>query len=165
MKDTTMNEVYLLTGGNMGDREAFLEKAAKAIEEKCGTVLTRSSIYETAAWGKQDQEPFLNQVLKIRTGLEPRQLLKTLLRIEEKLGRKREIKYGPRLIDIDILFFGAEIICEHHLVIPHPEMQNRRFVLEPLAEIAPGIIHPVMNKTIQRLLAECTDPLAVNKIS
>lgn len=160
-----MNEVYLLTGGNMGDREAFLEKAAKAIEEKCGTVLTRSSIYETAAWGKQDQEPFLNQVLMIRTRLEPLQLLKTLLRIEEKLGRKREIKYGPRLIDIDILFFGNKIVREHHLVIPHPEMQNRRFVLEPLAEIAPEKIHPVFHRTISRLLADCTDPLAVNKIS
>ena len=155
----------MLTGGNMGDREAFLEKAAKAIEEKCGTVLTRSSIYETAAWGKQDQEPFLNQVLMIRTRLEPLQLLKTLLRIEEKLGRKREIKYGPRLIDIDILFFGNKIVREHHLVIPHPEMQNRRFVLEPLAEIAPEKIHPVFHRTISRLLADCTDPLAVNKIS
>jgi 2-amino-4-hydroxy-6-hydroxymethyldihydropteridine diphosphokinase len=159
-----MNEAFLLTGGNIGNRKMFLDKAAKEIEKRCGKILARSSIFETAAWGKEDQAPFYNQVLEIGTNFNAKQLMKTILLIEEDLGRKRAEKYGSRTIDIDILFFGDEVIEEAELVIPHPRMVDRRFVLEPLNEIAPEKIHPVLHKTIARLLEECTDTLDVNKI-
>ncbi|HWI91855.1 MAG TPA: 2-amino-4-hydroxy-6-hydroxymethyldihydropteridine diphosphokinase [Flavisolibacter sp.] len=160
-----MNEVFLLTGGNIGNRFDFLSRAKKAINNNCGTVLQESSIYETAAWGLQNQGAFLNQVLKIETSLNADKLLKTILQIEEELGRKRELKNGPRTIDIDILFFNDEIIDRPGLNIPHPQMQERRFVLTPLNEIAPTKIHPVFLKNISQLLAECPDPLEVNKFN
>lgn len=160
-----MNEAFLLTGGNIEDRRKFLSQAKTDIQKYCGRIIRGSSVYETAAWGKEDQEAFLNQVLQIETGLSAEQLLQTILKIEGELGRKRGIKFGPRIIDIDILFFNSEIIDVHGLKIPHPQMQNRRFVLVPLNEIAPQKIHPALKKTVSQLLAECPDPLAVNKIS
>jgi 2-amino-4-hydroxy-6-hydroxymethyldihydropteridine diphosphokinase len=160
-----MNQVYLLTGGNMGNRQNYLSKAALAIEKNCGSVVRRSMLYETAAWGMEKQEPFLNQVLELHTKLGACELLSCLLSIEEGLGRKRKEKYGPRLIDIDILFFNDEIINTEGLEIPHPRMAQRRFVLEPLAELAPGKVHPVLKKTVSALLKSCNDPLAVNKFS
>jgi 2-amino-4-hydroxy-6-hydroxymethyldihydropteridine diphosphokinase len=160
-----MNEAYLLTGGNIGNRLNYLFKARGEIKKRCGKILKESSIYETAAWGHEEQKAFLNQVLKIETEFSPEQLLKSILEIEQDLGRKRELKYGPRTIDIDILFFNEEIIDQHGLKIPHPQLQNRRFVLVPLNEIAAEKIHPVFNKTISQLLAECPDPLAVNKFN
>lgn len=160
-----MNEAYLLTGGNMGDRLRYLQKAKEEIEKRCGPVLKASSVYETAAWGKEDQEAFLNQVLKVETRLTAEELLRTILDIEQLLGRKREIKYGPRFIDIDILFFNDNIIDQEGLKVPHPRMQERRFVLAPLNEIAPGKLHPVFNKDISTLLADCKDVLPVNKFS
>lgn len=160
-----MNEAFLLTGGNIGDRKNYLWLAKKEIEERCGKILKQSSIYETAAWGKEDQEAFLNQVLKIETGLSSEELLHTILKVEEDLGRKRDLKYGPRIIDIDILFFNNEVIDLHGLKIPHPQIQNRKFVLVPLNEIAAEKIHPVFQKTVSRLLSECPDPLTVNKFS
>jgi 2-amino-4-hydroxy-6-hydroxymethyldihydropteridine diphosphokinase len=158
-----MNEVYLLTGGNIGDSIQYLLSAKEEIKKRCGHILLQSSVYETAAWGNENQGTFLNQVLKIETTLGAWQLLKSILQIEEDLGRKRELKYGPRTIDIDILFFKDEVIDQAGLKIPHPRIQQRRFVLVPLNEIAPGKVHPVFHKTISQLLAECTDPLAVNK--
>ena len=160
-----MNEVYLLIGGNMGDRIVYLTQAKEEIEKQCGHIIKQSSVYETAAWGMEEQAAFLNQVLEIQTHLSPQQLLRTILTIEEILGRSRNIKYGPRLIDIDILLFGDEIIDVYGLKIPHPQMQHRRFVLEPLNEIAAEKIHPVFQKTIAQLLSACTDPLTVNKFS
>lgn len=160
-----MNEAYLLTGGNIGDRKTYLCQAKNEIEKRCGAVVAESSIYETEAWGKEDQEAFLNQALKINTTLSSEDLLQTILKIEEDLGRKRDLKYGPRIIDIDILFFNDRVIDHHGLKIPHPQMQNRRFVLVPLNEIAPQKIHPVLKKTVSQLLSDCPDPLAVNKIS
>lgn len=160
-----MNEVYLLTGGNIGDRLSYLSRAKKTIEERCGHVLQESSVYETAAWGMENQEAFLNQVLKIETLLKPEELLKSILQIEEQLGRKREMKYGPRTIDIDILFFNNQIIDQQGLKIPHPQIQNRRFVLIPLNEIASEKIHPAFHKTVFQLLAECPDLLEVNKFN
>jgi 2-amino-4-hydroxy-6-hydroxymethyldihydropteridine diphosphokinase len=160
-----MNEAYLLTGGNVGDRLDYLARAKETIRKNCGNILLESSIYETAAWGMENQEAFLNQVLKIETKSNPDELLETILQIEEGLGRKREMKYGSRTIDIDILFFNNEVIDRKGLKIPHPQLQNRRFVLIPLNEIAANKIHPVFNKTISRLLAECPDPLAVNKFN
>ncbi len=160
-----MNKAYLLIGGNMGDRMSYLSAAKKAIEKWCGKIETQSAIYETEAWGITAQEKFLNQALAVQTPLSPRGLLDAILKIEEDLGRKREIKYGPRIIDIDILLFNDDVISIHNLTIPHPEIQNRRFALQCLADIAPEKIHPVFKKTISQLLAECTDPLTVNKFN
>jgi 2-amino-4-hydroxy-6-hydroxymethyldihydropteridine diphosphokinase len=158
-----MNDVFLLTGGNIGDRIANINEAQKKIAAECGPVVNASSVYETAAWGKEDQPGFLNQVLQIQTALSPAALLDTILNIEQSLGRKRGVKYGPRNIDIDIILFNDEIIEEAGLHIPHPRMQDRRFVLVPLAEIAPGKMHPVFSKTVEQLLRECSDTLPVNK--
>jgi 2-amino-4-hydroxy-6-hydroxymethyldihydropteridine diphosphokinase len=158
-----MNEVYLLTGGNMGNRTDFLQKARMAIGEKCGRITRASSIYETAAWGKEDQQSFLNQAIELQTSLSPEQLLDTILSIEEGLGRKREEKYGPRLIDIDILFYNELVVNEPGLTIPHPQMQFRRFVLVPLSELNPRKLHPLLGKSVEELLVSCTDTLAVNK--
>ena len=157
-----MNKVYLLTGGNLGDREANLQQARNLIEQSAGTLVAFSHIYETAAWGITDQAAFLNQVLLLQTECNPHDLLKNLLAIEEQMGRKRLVKFGPRIVDIDILFYNNEIIKSENLLIPHPEIQNRRFVLVPLNEIATDFIHPIFNKTIRELLNVCKDPLEVN---
>ena len=159
-----MNKAYLLTGGNIGDRQENLAIAYESIGRNCGDIISTSSIYETAAWGKKDQSSFLNQALEIQTKLNPRRLLKEILRIEKQVGRVRKEKYGPRIIDIDILLFNDEIHDYPSLKIPHPELQNRRFVLVPLAEIAPGVTHPVLKKTITELLAVCPDTLEVSLI-
>jgi 2-amino-4-hydroxy-6-hydroxymethyldihydropteridine diphosphokinase len=158
-----MNISYLLIGGNQGDRLARLAAARDLIAAAGGDIGLASSIYETAAWGKTDQPAFLNQALKVATSRDARAWLLTLLDIEEKMGRLRLEKYGPRIIDIDILFFNNSIIRDPGLIIPHPEIRNRRFALTPLEEIAPLLIHPVFQKTVRELLAECTDPLAVKQ--
>lgn len=160
-----MNQAYLLIGGNRGNREGFLAAARKEIEKECGPVRRQSSLYETAAWGHEAQAAFLNQALEIETPLSAANLLQTVLQIEEGLGRVREIKYGPRTIDIDILFFNAAVVQEKALQIPHPQLQNRRFVLVPMNEIAPELCHPVFKKTVAQLLKECPDKLDVHKIS
>lgn len=160
-----MNKAYLLTGSNLGDRETQLALARELIGEKCGTISAASALYETAAWGNTDQPAFLNQALELSTELLARQLIRKLLKIEKQMGRVRKEKYGPRLIDIDILLFNDERHNYSFLKLPHPEMQNRRFALLPLAEIAPGIIHPVLKKDIATLLVECKDELPVKKYS
>ena len=148
----------------MGNRDVILEKACKLISEQCGELKSVSSLYETAAWGKKDQPSFLNQALEINTALLPEQLLEQILKIEKQTGRVRKEKYGPRVIDIDILFFNDEIHDYPSLTIPHPEIPNRRFVLVPMKEIAPAFVHPVLKKTIAQLLKECRDHLTVRKI-
>lgn len=158
------NCAFLLIGGNVGNRFSFLQQARSAIEAACGPISKQSAVYETEAWGKQDQAPFLNQALQVDTHLSARELLQQLLHIEIKTGRVRDQKFGPRMIDLDILFYNKEIICEEGLQVPHPRMAERRFVLQPLAEIAPGFVHPVHQKTIQELLHACTDPLGVVKL-
>lgn len=159
-----MNKAYLLTGGNEGNRRLHMQQARANIELICGQVLLVSSLYETAPWGKSDQADFLNQVLLVDTILTPQALLQAILTIEEKSGRKRTIKNAPRTLDIDILFYDHLVIDESGLSIPHPRINARRFVLEPLNEISPGFIHPVLGKTIHQLLLECTDQLGVKKI-
>jgi 2-amino-4-hydroxy-6-hydroxymethyldihydropteridine diphosphokinase len=159
-----MNRAYLLTGGNMGNREKQLETARELINQQCGTVSKTSSLYETAAWGKTDQPSFLNQALEVETTLNARQLIRHILKIEKQMGRIRKEKYGPRIIDIDILLFNTEKYNYSFLKLPHPEMQNRRFALLPLAELAPDVMHPVLNKTIAELLKECPDKLPVKKL-
>ena len=147
----------------MGNREKNLARAKKLISEKAGKVTRASSLYETAAWGKTDQPSFYNQALELETTLPPKDLLKLLLEIEKKLGRQRDEKYGPRTIDIDILLYGDQIFNDPQLRIPHPELQNRRFALTPLAEIGPGLVHPVFKKSITELLAICSDTLEVTR--
>jgi 2-amino-4-hydroxy-6-hydroxymethyldihydropteridine diphosphokinase len=158
-----MNTAYLLTGGNTGKREENLATARDLINQQCGTITKASSLYETAPWGKTDQPSFLNQALELSTSMTARQLIRHLLKVEQAMGRIRKEKYGPRIIDIDILLFNNEKHNYHFLRLPHPEMQNRRFALMPLAEIAPGIIHPVLKKSIAELLEECTDKSGVTK--
>jgi len=160
-----MNSAYLLIGGNLGNRAEQLAMARKLIEEQCGKIVQASSIYETAAWGKTDQPAFLNQAIEVNTALNARRLIRCLLEVEKTMGRTRKEKYGPRLIDIDILLFNNEIHDQHFLVVPHPELQRRRFALLPLTEIAAGIIHPLLDKSVQQLLDECPDPLPVKKYS
>lgn len=159
-----MNEAYLLIGGNLGDRQSWLAKARKAVEDNCGRIQKASSIYETEAWGYKDQEAFLNQAILVKTALSPEKLMLTILRIEEELGRKRESRYGPRTIDIDILLYNDVVLDSDLLVLPHPEMQNRRFALACLNEIAPDKMHPTLHITIHELLKLSNDPLKVNKI-
>lgn len=153
-----MNNVYLLIGGNVGNRLQNLRHAVEQLSS-WGTVIRQSAVYETAAWGKTDQASFLNQAIELKTNLSPQVLIGTILQIEEEMGRKRMEKYGPRIIDIDILFFNSDIVQEPHLTIPHPEIQNRRFALVPMADIAPELMHPVLHKSIRHLLQECPDTL------
>ena len=160
-----MRTAHLLIGGNLGNRKENLSKAVSLINEQCGPLTGSSSIYETEAWGNTDQPSFLNQALEISTSLTARQLMRKVLKIEEVMGRVRKEKLGPRIIDIDILLFENEIHDLRFLKIPHPEMQNRRFVLVPLAEINSTLQHPVLKKSIAELLEECPDNLEVKKIT
>lgn len=154
-----MNRLFLITGGNIGDRKRNLETAAALIQKQIGKIMRLSAIYETEAWGITNQPAFYNQVLEIETLLSAREVLDLILKIEEQMGRKRSIKNAARNIDIDILFFNNEIINERNLTIPHPEIINRRFVLLPLLELEPEKIHPVLHKSIQELLSETKDKL------
>ena len=158
-----MNKAYLLIGGNLGDRAAYLALAVRHITARCGSVTITSSIYETAAWGNTNQPAFYNQAIKLDTLLSPEALLVALLSIELEMGRVREEKYGPRTIDLDILMINDIVLNTPALTIPHPQMHNRRFALLPLHEIAPALHHPVFNKTIHDLLLNCLDTLDVQK--
>lgn len=159
-----MNKAYLLIGGNMGDRKKQLKKAVVKIEKVCGKIALLSHFYETAAWGKTDQPSFYNQALVVDTTLPALELLDAILHIETSMGRRRVEKFGPRVIDIDILLFNDAHIHYPSLEVPHPELGNRRFALEPLNEIAPDVVHPLLKKTISRLLKECADTLEVRKL-
>lgn len=156
--------VFLLLGSNLGDRPQVLAAAREAITEQAGSIARQSAIYETAPWGITDQPAFLNQVLEITTSLLPEDLLRIILNIEHLLGRVRYERWGARVIDIDILYFGRTVMDSARLTLPHPRIQDRRFVLAPLAEIAPDFIHPLLQKTSSQLLEQCPDTSEVSKI-
>ncbi len=158
-----MNTAYLLTGSNLGDRELYLEQATLYLSQKCGRIVQQSALYETAPWGILEQPNYLNQAIVLETSLSPEELMSSLLQIEEILGRIRTIKYGPRTIDLDILFYNQVIMNSQSLKLPHPAIQDRRFALVALAEIAPNLIHPILNKSVNNLLLACTDESNVQK--
>ena len=149
-----MSIAYLSIGSNLGNREENCEKAISHLAKKGIKVLKRSSFYETEPWGKKDQRKFINMAVETETVLAPTELLKTLKAIETELGRQKNIQWGPRIIDLDILFYDDLILKTHDLEIPHPLIQDRGFVLKPLSEIAPEKMHPVLKKNIKTLLSQ-----------
>jgi len=159
-----MQDVYLLLGSNLGERNTYLERARLLINERVGRVGAVSSLYETAAWGVSNQPPYLNQVLLVKTKQKPQTVLQEVLAIEKECGRERIEKWGSRVIDIDILFYENEIINEPDLIVPHPYFQERRFAVEPMLELNAEFMHPVLKKTIKSIALELTDKLSVEKI-
>jgi 2-amino-4-hydroxy-6-hydroxymethyldihydropteridine diphosphokinase len=155
----TKHTAYLLLGSNEGDRLQWLYDALHLLD-KHGLFLALSPVYETAAWGLEKQPDFLNIALSIETALTPDGLLKAIREIEQQCGRQRELKWGQRTLDIDILFYDNIVLNEPELVIPHPHLHERRFALTPLNDIAPQLVHPTMHKTVAQLLKECSDTLA-----
>jgi 2-amino-4-hydroxy-6-hydroxymethyldihydropteridine diphosphokinase len=157
-----LNYSFLHLGSNIGNRQHYLELAINHIAISIGVVVKKSAIYETEAWGNIDQNDFLNQAIAVNTNLSPEELLDEIHSIEYKLGRQKEIKWGPRIIDIDIIFYNDHIINHEKLIIPHPFMADRNFVLEPLKDITGDFIHPIFNKTIHELYAMSKDKTMVN---
>lgn len=160
-----MYTTYILLGSNLGDSRKYIADAIVDIGEKLGSIIKKSSLYQTASWGNHNLPDFLNQVVQLQTELSPSNLLRSVLDIEIKLGRERHEKWGARTIDIDILLYEDLIIDEEDLKIPHPYLPQRRFALEPLIEIAPDLIHPQSGKKFKLLLLDLTDKLLVKKLT
>ncbi|MBA4408215.1 MAG: 2-amino-4-hydroxy-6-hydroxymethyldihydropteridine diphosphokinase [Odoribacter sp.] len=157
-----MIKLYLLLGGNLGDKKKVFHDARAKLSEHVGKITAQSAVYETEPWGFESPDLFWNQTLGISTSLSPEEVLAQTQIIEQKLGRiRKKSQYSSRIIDIDILFYGDQIINQENLVIPHPRIQERKFALMPLYEIAPELIHPVFQKSIRQLLEECTDEVMV----
>jgi len=153
--------VFLSLGSNMGNRAVNLRTAATLIEKEIGKIAKSSHLYETQPWGNTEQDAFLNQVVMANTTLDPREILEAITRIEREMGRQRAEKWGPRLIDVDILFYGKRVIRDKGLEIPHPELHQRAFVLVPMMELDPEFEHPILKKPIDELYMECTDESTV----
>jgi 2-amino-4-hydroxy-6-hydroxymethyldihydropteridine diphosphokinase len=162
-----MEKVFILFGSNQGDKLQFFRKAELLIQDRIGSIVMKSSLYQTAPWGFESDEEFLNQVVVVETSRDADSVMTDLLEFEKQLGRRRssdQTGYQSRVIDLDILFFGDSIIDNDFLVVPHPRMIERRFVLQPLSEIVPGMIHPVFGITISEMLSNCKDKEAVKKL-
>lgn len=156
-----MEKVVFVIGGNLGDRMKLIEQASKMLGENFSDPLISSSVFETEAWGNLSEGDYLNQVLVFQTNLTPEVVLTIIQDIENQLGRKREEKWGNRTMDIDILYFGQQVIQNQKLIIPHPFISRRKFVLEPLVEILPNFIHPVFLVSNTELLKTCSDTSSV----
>ena len=154
-------EAGILLGSNQGKRLELLRQAAEQLAQRAGSIVALSKVYETGAWGLEEQPDFLNQVAIVETALNPGLLLSALLTAEEKLGRIRQERWGPRLIDLDMLYYGPEIVQTPGLQVPHPALHLRRFTLVPLAEVRPDWKHPLLHQSAAGLLAECPDQLPV----
>jgi len=150
-------------GTNLGNRSLNLKNSIASIEKKVGIIKRQSCIYQTKAWGVINQPDFLNMVLEVQTSLTPQVVLETVLSIETEMGRVRERKWYTRLIDIDLLFYEDLIIEESNLIVPHPYLHLRNFVLQPLLDLVPLLVHPIMKKTVLQLVVECGDELPVKK--
>ncbi len=158
-----ITQLFLSLGGNLGNTREIFEGAYPLIEKKIGKISVYSSVYQTEAWGPIPQADFLNQVVLVTTTLKPEACLTELLEIEREFGRERKERWGPRTLDLDILFYGDVIIAESDLSIPHPRIAERKFILAPLAEIAPTFKNPASGKTMVALLEECEDSSQVNR--
>ena len=152
---------HLLLGSNLGDRAALLAAARQQLAATAGEIVAESGLYETAAWGREDQPAFLNQALAVRTWLRPEDLLSACQAVEQQAGRERLERWGSRTLDVDILFYGSRIIQSPRLTVPHPRLPERRFALVPLAEIARALRHPQLHLTVRNLLLHCPDQLPV----
>jgi 2-amino-4-hydroxy-6-hydroxymethyldihydropteridine diphosphokinase len=148
---------YLSLGGNLGNTIEIFQNSMEILTKKVGKITQLSSLYQTAAWGPIPQNDFINQVIEVETKLSAQELMDILLEIELKQGRVRQERWGPRTLDLDIIFFGEQLISTESLEIPHPRMEDRKFVLIPMVEINPNLIHPISRKSIRQILLECKD--------
>jgi len=159
-----VGKCHLHLGSNQGDRQVNIARAIQMIEAEIGPILGSSAMYETAAWGKTDQEAFINIAIEVEHYESPTTLLNVVNRIEDQLGRVRAMKWGPRLIDIDIILMEDIVVDSKRLTIPHRLMHKRNFVLAPMVELAPDVIHPVLELTMIELYKACEDDSEVNRI-
>ena len=155
---------YLLLGSNIGNSKSYIEKAKFMLAQVVGSDCNESAMYRTEPWGEKDQKFFLNQVVKMESELSPHSMMQAIEKIEKLLGKRKETRYGPRTIDIDILLCDDLIVLDKKLSVPHPRMHKRAFTLIPLNVIAEDIVHPVLKKTIGKLLEECVDNSEVIKV-
>lgn len=158
---TKEHRAYFLLGSNTGDRANQLEKARSLIERYIGRISAKSRIYETQPWGYAEQADFYNQALEVRTLLQPKQILEVMKRIESEAGRTTGEKWGPRLLDVDLLLYDNMVINAPDLTVPHPRLQERNFALVPLMELASELRHPVLNLTIEELYWDSKDEMEV----
>lgn len=160
-----METVYLCLGGNIGDTLNYFQNAVAMIGRRIGSVVSQSAVYQSEPWGFNAEQMFLNQVVVAETELEPHAVLELCLQIEAELGRTRSGNgYEPRTIDIDIIFFGHQIVSQPDLQVPHPLMHQRNFVLRPLCDVAADFVHPFFRKTVHQILAECDDNAMVKQL-
>jgi len=160
-----MTRLYILLGGNLGDKPRIFSETRERLNKLLGEITSRSAVYETEPWGFESSDLFWNQVLEISTSLSPEEVLSLTQQTEIELGRIRKPdQYSSRVMDIDILFYGDKVINQKNLIIPHPRIHERKFALIPICEIAPDLVHPIFQKSINRLLEECTDSLKVSPI-
>lgn len=152
-----MKKIYLLLGSNIGNRFKNIEKAKELVESKIGKISKKSKIYETEPWGEKEQDNFLNQAIEVDSKLKPKALMKQIGEIEQFIGREETYKWGPREIDIDVLFYGDEMISEVDITIPHAFIHERLFTLIPLKDICPNKLHPIFGATVTELIDMCED--------